>query len=408
MPWNLKRHKMNIPKNIYLKEQTEYMQNQVNKIRDPVEDRQSRIAGQAIDKVNWRKTTDKAKLTATSQQDRIHMWKQHFENLHGNPPKLTYESITKIISKQLDIKLGPFTQEELDSVLRKIKIRKAAGFDEIPAEELKTRQFDDIKLRHCNAVYNQNLIDWWMKGYILPFPKKGYLRLAKNYRGITLTSIAAKIYNALLRNRIEPKIDSILRKKQDCFRRNRSMASQTLTIHRILEGIRTKILQATILFVDFTKASDFIHSGKMEQILLVYCLPKETNSLSVIWKSDLTDKMKRSFFQTVVMSILLYGCTAWTLTKRMVKKIDSNYTILLRAICNKSWRQHPTKQQLYGHLPPIPNTIKIRRTKHVGPCWKSRDEHISDDELWYPSHGRTKAGRRAKNLHTAALCRYGM
>ena len=52
-----------------------------------------------------------------------------------------------------------------------------------------------------------------MKGCILPFPKKGDLGLAKNYRGITLTSIAAKIYNALLRNRIEPKIDNILRKK---------------------------------------------------------------------------------------------------------------------------------------------------------------------------------------------------
>ena len=32
-------------------------------------------------------------------------------------------------------------------------------------------------------------------------------------------------------------------------------------------------------------------------------------SLSVIWKSDLTDKMKHSFFQAPVVSILLYGCT---------------------------------------------------------------------------------------------------
>ena len=84
--------------------------------------------------------------------------------------------------------LGPFTQEELDSVLRKIKNRKAAGLDEIPPEVWKTRQFDDILLRHCNAVYNQNPIDRWMKGCILPFPKKGDLGLAKNYRGITLTS----------------------------------------------------------------------------------------------------------------------------------------------------------------------------------------------------------------------------
>ena len=115
-----------------------------------------------------------------------------------------------------------------------------------------------------------------MKGCILPFPKKGDLELAKNYRGITLTSIAAKIYNDLLWNHIEPKIDDILRKNQNGFRRNRYMTSQILTIRRILEGIRAKDLQAILLLVDFTKAFDSIHGGKMEQILLVYSQPKET------------------------------------------------------------------------------------------------------------------------------------
>ena len=62
--------------------------------------------------------------------------------------------------------------------------------------------------------------------------------------------------------------------------------------------------------------------------------------------------MKRSFFQAAVVSILLYGCTTWTLTKRLEKKLDGNYTRMLRAVLNKSWRQHPTRHQLYGHLPP--------------------------------------------------------
>ena len=79
--------------------------------------------------------------------------------------------------------------------------------------------------------------------------------------------------------------------------------------------------------------------------------------LSIIWKSDQTDKIKRSFFQAAVVSILLYGCTTWTLTKRLEKKLDSKYTRMLRAILNKSWRQHPTRHQLYGHLPPITKTI---------------------------------------------------
>ena len=67
------------------------------------------------------------------------------------------------------------------------------------------------------------------------------------------------------------------------------------------------------------------------------------DSLSVMRKSDLTDKMKRSFFQVAVVSILQYGCTSWTLTKWLEKKHDGNYTRKLRAILNKSWRQHPTK-----------------------------------------------------------------
>ena len=120
------------------------------------------------------------------------------------------------------------------------------------------------------------------------------------------------------------------------------------------------------------------------------------NWLSVIWKSDLIDKMKRSFFQAAIVSILLYGCTTWTLTKRLEKKLDGNYTIMLRAILNRSWRQHPIKQQLYGHLPPIAKTIQIRRTRHAGHSWRSRDELISDVLPWTPSHGRAKAGRPAR------------
>ena len=121
---------------IYKKEQTEYIQDQIDKIRDLVEDSQSRIAWQTINEVSRRKSTTKAKLKAASQQERVQLWKQHFENLLGNPPKVTNEPITRIISKQLDIKLGPFTKEKLDSVLRKIKNRKAAGLDEIPPRSM--------------------------------------------------------------------------------------------------------------------------------------------------------------------------------------------------------------------------------------------------------------------------------
>ena len=79
------------------------------------------------------------------------------------------------------------------------------------------------------------------------------------------------------------------------------------------------------------------------------------------------------------------------------------YTRMLRAKLNKSWRQHPTRHQLYGHLTPISKTIQARRTRHAGHCWRSRDELISDVLLRIPTQGRAKAGRPART-YIQQLC----
>ena len=76
---------------------------------------------------------------------------------------------------------------------------------------------------------------------------------------------------------------------------------------------------------------------------------------------------------------------------------------MLRAILNKSWWQHPTRHQLYGHLPPIMKTIQVRRTRHAGHCWRSRDELISDVLLWTPTYGQAKAGQPART-YIQQLC----
>ena len=109
--------------------------------------------------------------------------------------------------------------------------------------------------------------------------------------------------------------------------------------------------------------------------------------LSVIWKSDLTDKIKCSFFQAAVVSIRPNVCTTWTLIKHVEKKLNSNYSRML----------------LYGHLPPITRTIQVRGTRHAGYCWRSKGEFISDILLWTPSHGRAKSGRPAR-INIQQLC----
>ena len=75
---------------------------------------------------------------------------------------------------------------------------------------------------------------------------------------------------------------------------------------------------------------------------------------------------------------------------------------MLRAIWNKSWRQHPTRHQQYGHLPPITKTIQVRRTRHAGHCWRSRDKLIRDVLLWTPH----MAGQKQDDQHEHTFSSY--
>ena len=135
-----------------------------------------------------------------------------------------------------------------------------------------------------------------------------------------------------------------------------------------------------------------------------FCEEKESRdrpwSIFLIF-SCYSNTSKRSFFPAVVVSILLYGWTTWTLTKWLEKKLDGNYTRMLRAILNKSCRQHPTRHQLYGHLPPIMKTIQARRTRHAGICWRSKDKLISDVLLWTPAYGHQKQDDQLKRTYSS-------
>ena len=159
-----------------------------------------------------------------SKTTKFSLEEENIVYLLGKPPK-----VTKVISYQLDIKLE---DEERDLVLKKSKIGKLRVLMKYPKKYGRLENSSTL-LRYSNAVYNQNTIDRWTK--------KGDLEIAKNYRDITLNSIAAKINNSLLRNRIEPKIEKLLWKNQNGFRRNRFTTSQILTIRRILEVVCAKI-----------------------------------------------------------------------------------------------------------------------------------------------------------------------
>ena len=215
-----------------------------------------------------------------------------------------------------------------------MKNRKAAGLDGIRPDIRKTRKLDNVLLRLCNVVYNQNTIDKWTKRCRCHFPKKGDLGLAKNYRSITVISTASWIYNALLNNRIAAKIEKIFWKNQNDFRRNRSMPSSNS------RRSTYKQLQATILFVVFSKTFDSICRGKMEQILLSYGLPKDTVATILMlykksesksplpgWRRILLRHRSRCAARSHISSIHLYHLSRLRVRTSTTKMKDNSFKL---------------------------------------------------------------------------------
>ena len=112
--------------------------------------------------------------------------------------------------------------------------------------------------------------------------------------------------------------------------------------------------------------------------------------LSIIWKSNQFDKIKHIFFPSnscVDSTLWMHHMdTDWAYREKARWQLHKNDTM------NKSWKQHLTKQQLYSHLPPTEKNIQIRWMRHVGHCWRNKNELISNILLWVPSHGCASVG----------------
>ena len=186
-----------------------------------------------------------------------------------------------------------------------IKKGKSCGVDEIRPEVLKRCNIDDIILYFCNkALLDKMKQKQWSILNIIPIPKKGDLSLGSNYRGISLTSLVAKTYNRMLLNRIMPHLDCHLRKNQNGFRSGRTTTSQILALRRLIEGVKDKNLEAILIFINFKKAFDTIHRGKMLAILKAYGIPEElVTAISIIYE-DTTAKVITPDGETETFNIL--------------------------------------------------------------------------------------------------------
>ena len=154
---------------------------------------------------------------------------------------------------------------------------------------------------------------------------------------------------------------------------------------------------STLKFVDqFTYLDSNISSTESNVNIYIGKSWMAVNRLLIIWKSHISDKIRWEFFQAVVVSELLYGCTTWMLMKHIEKKLDGNYTRMLHAVLNKSWKQYLTKHQLYDHVPSISQAIQVRWTRCIEYYWRSKDKLTSEVLWWTLTYGCASVGCLAR------------
>lgn len=265
----------------------------VREVEDANSKHQHALSWKLINQISGRKVTKKGIINGKSKEDRVKSWYNHFSQLLGKEPnvlnsdKKDDDDVYPHIFEDLTIETGPFVMEELQKALKSLKVGKSAGEDGIPPEVLKYCQLDELVLDHANnLLLHGNKPRQWSDINLLPLPKTGNLSLTSNYRGIGLSSIVAKLVNKMILNRVQPVLDPLLRPNQNGFRPGRSTTAHILALRRIIEGVKRKDLKAALLFLDFSKAFDSVHRGKLIKILRAYGIPDQiVNAISKLYES---------------------------------------------------------------------------------------------------------------------------
>ena len=321
-----------------------------------------------INEISGRKTAKKGILKGKSTKERLDNWQKHFSELLGKEPVVPEESVNEVIDtvlspEELGIQTGPFTMEEYQTVKKRISTGKCPGVDGITPEVLKYCDLDETILQYANKLMiDGEKPEQWSLIDIVPLPKSGDLSLYANYRGISLSSIVSKLVNRMLLNRIQPKLDQHLRPNQNGFRPKRSTTSHILALRRIIEGVKRNNLKAVLLFVDFSKAFDSVHRGKMMKILSAYGIPDQlVNAIAKFYENTkarvLSPDGETDYFE--ILAGVLQGDTLAPYLFAIV--IDY---IMRKAVDSKSEE--------------LGFTLRPRRSKRVGPV-NATDFCFADD-----------------------------
>lgn len=219
-------------------------------------------------------------------------WRNYFEKLLNNKnANASADHHPPPAPPLREIQTAPISFGEVSAAIKSLKRGKAPGPDYAMTTEV-IKDGGDFIVRQlhiiCQLVYEEcHAPSQWTSSLIIPLPKKGNLQMMTNYRGISLMSIAAKVFNRVLLNRIRKPIDALLRRNQAGFRTGRSCIQQIHILRRIMDGAYSNAIPLFITFIDFKKAFDSIDRAMMFAILRHYGIPEQiVNAIRVLYDNS--------------------------------------------------------------------------------------------------------------------------
>ena len=225
--------------------------------------------------------------------DILRRWRQYFCDLQTINTR-TEELISENIISSNAERVPPPTYYEVNQVIEKLKIHKAAGSDNIPAELIK-QGGTELKTRIHKLIMKiwdeETLPTEWTEGIICPIYKKGDRMICSNYRPITLLNVVYKIFLILINN----KLSKIVESKLDCqmgFRPNQSTIDNIFIVKQIIEKCHEFNIELHNVFIHYTHAFDSVFRDKIIKCLKKYEIPSKLIRLMARTLQDTKARVK--------------------------------------------------------------------------------------------------------------------
>ena len=220
---------------------------------------------------------DKNGKVLTTTEEQLARWAEHFKELLNRPPPDVTPEINRA-DEELKINLNLSSKTEIKQAIKKLKTAKASGPDNIPPEALKANP--DLTANILHKIYSdiwkyEIMPQDWNIGDLIKLPKKSNLKECKDYRGIALLSVIAKVLNRILITRLLKAVDEKLREQQVGFRKDRSCTDQIAALRIIIEQSLEWNTSLFLNFVDFEKAFDSLDREVLWNLMAHYGIPQK-------------------------------------------------------------------------------------------------------------------------------------